>query len=83
MMKRLLFLPLFLMLALGLQAQVRYKIFLNYLGMALPDFTTLGEPDRTGTNSCFDLEGISEENSDYYALLLEYYMQVKKADTYT
>ncbi|MBR4339810.1 MAG: hypothetical protein IKP89_04230 [Bacteroidales bacterium] len=82
-MKKTLFLPLFLMLALGLQAQVRYNIFLNYHGMALPDFTTLGEPDRTGTNSCFDLEGIPEENSDYYALLLEYDMQVKKADTYT
>ena len=82
-MKKTLFLPLFLMLALGLQAQVRYKIFLNYHGMALPDFTTLGEPDRTGTNSCFDLEGIPEENSDYYALQLEYDMQVRKADTHT
>ncbi len=62
---------------------VHYNLYLNYMGNVLPDFSALGAPDRSGTNDCFDLEGIPEENSDHYALVFEYNLKVKKNDTYT
>ena len=82
-MKKLLFPLLAALLTINLQAQVRYKMYLDYQGKALPDFSTLGEPDRCGTNSCFDLEGIPGENSDFYALQLEYDLKVTSTDTFT
>ena len=81
-----------LLAALGLQAQsktstqtdkVRYKMYLNYHEDVLPDFSTFGEADAEGVTDIFDLEGIPGENGDHYALLLEYDLPVKKADTFS
>lgn len=65
------------------QGNVKYKMYLNYPGRVVPDFTTLGNPDDEGYTDCFDLEGIPGEFSDHYAMQLEYEMPVKKTETYT
>ena len=65
------------------QGKVRYKLYLNYNGRMVPDFTTLGEPNETGTTDCIDLEGLDCENGDHYAMSFEYDLKVKNEDTYT
>jgi hypothetical protein len=92
MIKRILFLLLAICLTFSANAQqknaktkgdVRYKLYLNYNGRMVPDFSTLGEPNETGTTDCIDLEGLDCENGDHYAMTFEYDLKVKKADTYT
>ena len=92
MIKRVLFLFLAICLTFSAYAQqksaktkgdVRYKLYLNYNGRMVPDFSTLGEPNETGTTDCIDLEGLDCENGDHYAMTFEYDLKVKKADTYT
>lgn len=65
------------------QGKVKYKMYLNYQGRVVPDFAALGAPDEVGYTDCFDLEGVKGENSDHYALQMEYEMPVKKEATYT
>ena len=61
---------------------VNYKLWLDWPERKLPDFSTLGEPDKVGVKNNFDLNDI-DETLNHYALLLETTLKVKTEEEYT
>ena len=61
---------------------VNYKLWLDWPERQLPDFSTLGEPDKVGVKNNFDLVDI-DETLNHYALSMETVLKVKTEEEYT
>ena len=61
---------------------ISYKLYLDWPERQLPDFSTLGEPDKVGVKNNFDLVDI-DETLNHFALLMETTMKVKTEEDYT
>ena len=62
---------------------VQYKLYKNYEGEVLPDFTKFGKADATGAVSCFTLDeipvGVEEDD---YAIIFSSNLVIKQAGKY-
>lgn len=61
---------------------VSYKVWLDYDGIAVPDFSTLGEPDFSGFTNDFSLLGLEGATVDHFAAQLEGDMEFPETGDY-
>lgn len=64
------------------KAAVHYRIFENYKGLIVPDFSRLGKPDREGYVHEFSLTDLDIEDIDHFAIQFSSRLKITEADDY-
>ena len=64
------------------KAAVHYRIFENYKGLFVPDFSRLGKADREGDVYEFSLANLDIEDIDHFAVQLSSEIDIKNTDDY-
>ena len=65
------------------EACVQYKLYMNYMGEKLPDFTKFGRADAVGYVSNFSLQGLPVKSSDdHYAAIFSSNIEIAESGNY-
>lgn len=65
------------------EAKVQYKLYKNYYGVSLPDFTKFGRADAVGYVGEFGLKGLPvEESEDHFAVIFSSNLNVPETGRY-
>lgn len=63
--------------------RVHYKYWKDMTAQSLPDFRTLGRPDRTGRVFEFSLDELGVEHEDHFAVEFASHLRIDRAGRYT